>query len=55
MHKRKTQRWNAGLQGDFNFMHSPSSLTTHTTQAVVCGYRVDSQVSVSPIWRRIHE
>ena len=53
MQKRKTQRWNAGLQGEFNFMHLPfSSATQITQQAVMCGYRVDSQNIVSAMWRR---
>ena len=55
MQKRKTQRCNAGLQGEFNFVCSPSNLVTLTVQAVLCGYRVDGQSIVSPIWRRNYD
>ena len=55
MFKRKTQHGNAELQDEFNFALSSSSLTTLITQAVLCGYRVDSHSIVSPIWRRNHD
>lgn len=54
MQKRKTQRWYAGLQGEFNFMRMPSSSATQITQqATMCGYLVDSQNIVSAMWRRL--
>ena len=52
MQKRKTQHCNAGLQGEFYFLSPLSSLGSSTMQAVICGYRVDKQSNVSPIWRR---
>lgn len=55
MLRRKTQRGNAGLQGEFKFLSAPSNLTTLTTQAVLRGYCVDRQLIVSPVWRRCHD
>lgn len=53
MRKWKTQRGNAGLQGEFNFEKLPSSPSTRFTQhAAMYGYRVDSQNIVSAMWRR---
>ena len=54
MQKRKTQRGNAGLQGEFIFVYSPSSLTGHNSQAILCGYRIDGNSNVLPTWRRYH-
>ncbi len=56
MHKRKTQRGNAGLQGKLHFEQLPSSPSPYQTQlASLCGYRVDHNSSVLPIWRRHHD
>ena len=51
MQKWKTQHGNAGHQGKFNFLYTPSSLTAFTKQGTLCGYRVDSQLNVLPNWR----
>ena len=55
MHKRKTQRVNAGLQGEFYFEQLPSSPSAYQTQlATLCSYRVDHNSTVLPIWWRRH-
>ena len=55
MLKRKTQRSSAGLQGEFKYIFLPSRLPNLTTQAILCGYRIDGQSIVSAIWRRNHD
>ena len=52
MQKRKTQRWDAGLQGEFNFMQIHISLAAQSIQQkILSGYRVDGNSLVTPIWR----
>lgn len=46
----------AGLQGVFNFEQTPSSPSIPNYQlASMCGYRIDLQSTVQPIWSRHNE
>ena len=58
MQKNKTQRRaesRAGLQGVFNFEHSPSSPSLLKYQlSNLCRYHIDGQSLVEPVWSRHH-
>ena len=58
MQKSKTQNSVgalSGLQGVFDFMQTSSSPSLPNYQlARLCGYRVDGQSLVEPVWRRQH-
>jgi hypothetical protein len=58
MQKRKTQNGVdalSGLQGVFYFEQTPSSPSILKFQpGSLCGYRIDPQSVVQPIWRRHH-